>query len=939
MEHGDKKRGKADPAEVLALVTGVASELHPGRTFEGDLDSRLDRDFGLDSLGRVEVLQRLERAFQVILADTVLVTAETPRDLLRAVLAAGSEVSRIPVLPSGPTAGPGAAGEAPVVPRGAATLIEVLDWHAERHPGRPHVRFFDDREEGRTLGYGELRDGARRAAVGLQALGVGGGEAVMIMLPSGSDYFVTFFGALLAGGVPVPVYPPARPSQIEEHIGRQAGIAANSLSGVLVTTPEIKPVAGLLKARVETLRSVTTPAELAEGGGGGLLPKTTPDATAFLQYTSGSTGNPKGVVLTHANLLANIRAMGEALAVTPGEDVFVSWLPLYHDMGLIGAWLGPLYHGVPLVLMSPLAFLAKPFRWLAAIHRHRGTLSAAPNFAYDLCRRQIDERDLEGLDLSSWRVALNGAEPVSPETLEGFSRRFAPRGFRPESLMPVYGLAECSVGLAFPPLGRMPPVDPVSRERFQRNGIAEPAGEGEPGPLRFAACGRPLPGHEIRIVDAGGRELPERHEGRIQFRGPSATSGYFRNPEATRALFQEGWADTGDLGYIAAGDIHITGRVKDMIVRGGRNIYPAELEDAVGALEGIRRGCVAAFASPDPGTGSERLVVLAETRRQSPENKALLEARIHELAIDIAGLPPDEVVLAPPNTVPHTSSGKIRRAASREIFERGLIGRPRRALWRQVAAMTLATGLPGLRRLAREGRAVAFAARAWTLFGLAAPPLWLLATLWPGAKARWRAASWLLRLIARGAGLAIAVKGLENRRPSAIIVANHASYLDVFVLTAALPEPVRFVAKRELAGSWATRVPLERLGVVFVERFDAERSVSDAGEAARAAAGEGPPLLFFPEGTFFRAPGLRPFHMGAFVAAVEAGIPVVPLVLRGTRSALRAGQWFPRRAALSVTLLPAIAPATEGEPWTRAIMLRDAVRETILRYCGEPDLS
>jgi acyl-CoA synthetase (AMP-forming)/AMP-acid ligase II len=322
--------------------------------------------------------------------------------------------------------------------------------------------------------------------------------------------------------------------------------------------------------------------------------------------------------------------MGQAVQIT-STDVFVSWLPLYHDMGLIGAWLGSLYYACPLVLMSPLAFLARPVRWLWAIHKHRGTLSAGPNFAYDLCTRRIDERDLEGLDLSSWRVAFNGAEPISAVTLARFNERFVPYGFRPEAMAPVYGLAEAALGVAFPPLGRAPHIDRIQREPFMRSGQALPATAHDATACQFVACGQPLPGYQIRVVDATGHEVGERQEGRLEFQGPSTTSGYFHNPEATGRLFHNAWLDSGDLAYMVGSTVYLTGRAKDLIIRAGRNIYPHELEEAIGDIADVRRGCVVVFGSPDPVTGTERLVVLAETRQTDPGVLVRLRGQIETM--------------------------------------------------------------------------------------------------------------------------------------------------------------------------------------------------------------------------------------------------------------------------------------------------------------------
>ncbi|MBI3574375.1 MAG: AMP-binding protein [Gammaproteobacteria bacterium] len=921
-----------DTAErVLRAVQALVAEIRrrEPRAERVSLDSSLDRDLGLDSLARVELFARLERDFNVALPEELLMHAETPRDLWRALAGARGRAA----MPARAVVEL-AVGGAEDVPHAARTLIEALAWQAQAHPERVHVRFWHDDEHDDALRYRALWDGAAAAAAALQRRGLEPGETVAIMLPTGREYFLAFYGVLLAGGTPVPIYPPARLTQIEEHLRRHHLILSNCRAALLVAPPEAKGVARLLRLQVESLRGVVTPEELVAPAGPSAVPVGAEDV-ALLQYTSGSTGNPKGVVLTHANLLANIRAMGAAVQAGP-HDVFVSWLPLYHDMGLIGAWLGSLYYGMPLVVMSPLTFLARPERWLWAIHRHRATLSGAPNFGYELCLKRIDDSAIQGLDLSSWRFAFNGAEPVSPDTLARFAERFARHGFRPEAMAPVYGLAECSVGLAFPPPGCGPAVDRIARATFVREGRAVPA-TGESGTLRVVACGRPLPGHDIRIVDAAGRELPERQEGRLQFRGPSATSGYYRNPEETRRLFDDGWLESGDLAYLAEGEVYLTGRTKDVVIHAGRNIYPQELEERVGDLPGVRKGCVAVFGARDAASGTERLVVLAETRATDDAERVPLRARVYALAADLLGTPPDEVVLVPPHTVPKTSSGKIRRAAARELYEHGPVGAAPRAVWWQVARLLAAAAAPELRRLRRAAAAALYAAYAWALFALAAPPAWLAVQAVPRAW-RWPLLGRAGRMVFAALGIRVAVRGLENL-PSAhagILVANHASYLDGIVLTAVLPRPARFVAKAEFARHPLVGPFLRGLDAEFVERFDRQLGVADARHAARVALA-GHTLLFFPEGTFTRRPGLQAFHLGAFVAAAETGLPVVPVALRGTRSILRDGSWFPRRGAVMLTIGAPLTPASTD--WQAALKLRDAARDHILRHCGEPDLA
>jgi 1-acyl-sn-glycerol-3-phosphate acyltransferase len=925
-EHDDRTA-----RQLIELVAAIAAELRPGRQGRSaTLDSALDRDLGFDSLARTELMLRVEREFAVSLPDRAMV-AETVRELLRELLAASGREARHAARMRLP--GSEAASSWPTE---AATLLEVLDWHLETHPDRIHCHLYHE-DRAQPITYRELHADASTVAAGLLEAGLAPGRAVAIMLPTGREYLASFLGTLLAGGIPVPIYPPLRPSQLEEHLRRHARILASADAQLLVTVPEAVPFARLLQAHVPGLARVVAAASLMAVDAPAPRVRARPEDIALLQYTSGSTGEPKGVIVTHAHVLANLRAAVQRLEATPA-DVFVSWLPLYHDMGLIGAWLGSLYVGCELALMSPLQFLARPSRWLWAVHAHRGTLSASPNFGYELCLRKIDDSEIEGLDLASWRFAMNGAEPVSPTTLKAFIERYSAYGFTGDAAAPVYGLAESTLALAMPSSGTGLRIDRIQRDRFRREGRAVPAGPDDPNPLEFVACGHVLPGQELRVVNAHGVEVDERVEGRLQFRGNSATSGYYRNPEATAALFSGSWLDSGDRAYLVDGRLYITGRDKEIIIRGGRNIHPYELEEAIGTIEGVRRGCVAVLGCGDASSGTEKLVVVAETRLKERERLDALRTRIEQETAELIGAAPDDVQLTPPHAVLKTSSGKIRRGTMRELYETGEIGRSAGGFKWQLLRMGVFSIAPALERFAHSTGRVAYGlyALAATLAMAVAAALLLLVV--PGLRRRWSMLSAMARALLAIVGMRMIVRGREHvpQDLPCVLVANHSSYVDAVVVLAALPMLVSFVAKAELKHTPVLGFLLRRMGIEFVERFDRQQSSEDAQRMA-ALAKRGRSLLFFPEGTFRRAPGLLPFRMGAFRAAASAGLPLVPLVLRGTRAALPDRSVLPRRVTVTVRFLEPLT--AEGSDWDSAVALNRHARDAILACCGEPDIA
>jgi len=938
-----------DQERVLDVVRGLLSELgHDSASRSVVQSSHLDRDLGLGSLERVELLLRLEKTFGTRLEESVLAEAETVQDLISALGA-----------PSGvPAASHGAAEpavRAPEISRAghaeelaaADTFQDVLRYRGRADARRAHLIFYEDEGESPSLTFGELAEGAERVAADLAKRGIGRGDTVALMLPTSREFFLAFAGTLLAGATPAPIYPPFRTDRVAEYAERQSAILANAGARLLVTFREAASVTKLLKPLVPSLEGVATAETLVKSSAPAPLGRPVharADDLALLQYTSGSTGNPKGVMLTHANLLANVRAIGEAVGLRD-DDVGVSWLPLYHDMGLIGAWLLPLYFGRPMVVLSPLAFLSRPARWLHAFHRYRGTMGAAPNFAYELAAAKISEDDIQGLDLSAWRAALNGAEPVLPATLDRFAARFARCGFRRASLLPVYGLAEASLAVTIPPVGRGPRVDRLERAAFAQDGRAVPAppdaSAEDSNVISFVSAGGPLPRHEVRIVNARGEDTGERVEGQLWFRGPSSTHGYYRNAEATAALFPEGpaagWVNSGDRAYQADGEIYITGRLKDIIIHAGHNLYPHEIEDAVARVPGVRKGCVVAFGAADAAAGTERLVIVAESRERDRAARERIARAITAQVTETLGLPPDVVEVVPPSAIPKTSSGKLRRDATKQRFLAGALHAEAPPVWLQLGRLAAAAGARRIRSALRRAVEIAYGCYALAVFAVLLLPTWLLVLLSRSRERAARITTAGLRAYIKLAGWPVRVEGRERLRENVprMFVANHTSYADIPAIMAALGTDYHFVAKAEVLAMPFVRTFMRRLGHFAFRREDSRarlRQMEQIEESLR----RGESVFVFAEGTFSAQAGVRPFHLGAFKAAAAAQREIVPIALEGTRRVLRDGTWLPRPGHVTITICPPIAPPPAAAGWKEIVRARDAAREMIARFAREP---
>lgn len=522
-----------------------------------------------------------------------------------------------------------------------------------------------DRQE-RYYPYAEMRAEAERRAAFLSAAGLAKGDHVALLLPENHEFVLTFLGASIGGFVPVPMYPQASFKAIDAYLDTLAHIAVAADVGVLVCMATNRDVVEKLRSRPEMKgrRVLFAPDAFAGEPPAFERPEVTEDDLCFLQFTSGSTSKPKGVAVTHRNLVANATAiLGPAGLNRTPEDLGVSWLPLFHDMGLIGFVLGTLIVDLPVVLMQTAHFARMPRRWLELISKHEATITYAPNFAYQLVTKRISDEDLAALDLSSLRVAGCGAEPIRAATLEAFSERFAAAGFDAKAFLPSYGMAESCLAITFHRGGTPMIVDEVDPAKMQ-DGIAEPSDAGDA--LRIVSCGVPFPGHELRIVDQRGGDVAERRVGEIIVRGPSVMQGYYRDEEATQAAIRDGWLHTGDLGYRVDGNVYICGRIKDLIIINGANHYPQDLEWAAGELEGVRRGNVCAFSVLRDGT--EVVVIMAEANRADASR---LRSEIAKTIFSEFGLQVADVVISPVGTLPKTSSGKHQRQKTQLLYERG----------------------------------------------------------------------------------------------------------------------------------------------------------------------------------------------------------------------------------------------------------------------------
>ena len=553
------------------------------------------------------------------------------------------------------------------------TLIEILRDNASLDDRA--VTFVRASGEESRVSFPNLQRFACRRAHALRALGLRKGDRVAIVLQDPEEFVLTFLGALTAGVVAVPIYPPATLAKLEAYGETVRHVLAASGASILITSDSLRPMLEEhLLGAAGGAEHFSTRLVLERDVRGDEAAEAAPDVQialddlAFLQFTSGSTSRPKGVRVTHRNLSVNSHAiMFDGLKCTP-EDRGVCWLPLYHDMGLIGFVIAPLYAKVQVMFLPTASFIRRPSLWLDAIHRFRATISFAPNFAYALATRAVQERQTTNWDLSCVRVLGCGAEPIQADVLRAFVKRFAAQGLKETTPLPCYGMAEATLAITFSELDRPLRTERIDVESMRR-GRAAPANGG--ASMELVSCGKAFPGHELGVFSTEGSALGEREVGEVWLKGASVTDGYFDDDAATAQTFGGGWLKTGDLGFLSGDELYICGRAKDLIILNGKNYYPDDIERVVSRCEGVRDGQCVAFSRLD-ASGAEIAVVVAESRKGASESEAISASIVQSVRAE-TGVTLGEVHLIRRTSLPKTSSGKVRRRETKLRLERGAL--------------------------------------------------------------------------------------------------------------------------------------------------------------------------------------------------------------------------------------------------------------------------
>lgn len=548
---------------------------------------------------------------------------------------------------------------------------QLLQRHYEQTPEKVILYLLHAGQPDRPITYRELIHGAAGYVQTLRKHGIQPGDVVILILQHGIDLVYAYFGTILHGAVPSIMPFLTEKLLPERYRADLASLIAVTRPTAIVTYPEFeREVRAALRPGEDSVKAVllTTQADSPcppdFGACAGLQRK--PEDIVLLQHSSGTTGLQKGVALSHQAVLNQLEAYSQAIRLN-AEDVFVSWLPLYHDMGLIACWLMPILLGNPLVLMSPFDWVRAPYRLFQAVSRYKGTLSWLPNFAYNFCAQKVRDRDLEGVDLSSWRAISNCSEPVRWESHQHFYERFRAYGLRYEALATCYAMAENVFAVTQGGIDQPLVFEDVDRDSLQIERVAHPARPGRPS-IRMLSCGRPIANTEVRILDEKGQPLPERHIGEVALRSNCMLTGYYNRPDATEKAFRDGWYLTGDYGYLVGNELYVTGRKKDLIIVGGKNIYPQDLEMLAYEVPGVHPGRACAFGVFNDATGTEDVIMVAEVDTEDPLERQKIAEQIRSAVTRGSAIALRYVHVVGKHWLVKTSSGKTARLANKEKF-------------------------------------------------------------------------------------------------------------------------------------------------------------------------------------------------------------------------------------------------------------------------------
>jgi fatty-acyl-CoA synthase len=546
------------------------------------------------------------------------------------------------------------------------TIARAVEFAAARWPDRGYT-FQDLQGQEARYSFRQVETASSVRAHQLQQLGLSKGDRLAMAVSEPEDFVLTFLAALRLGVIAVPIYPPLSRANLEPYVRRAARILDIAAVSVVAVSSSLKSVFSPVADAMDSAPHIVSVESLREPAGSASFPAISPQDVAFLQFTSGSTMDPRGVVVTHSCLLSNASGIVKGLDADGGHDIGVTWLPLYHDMGLVGFVITSICAGIPIVFIPTLRFLRNPSVWMDTMHRHRATISFAPNFAYALAARRIAPERVCLWDLSAVRVLGCGGEPVNPEVVRTFTRLFHKAGLHEDAVRPAYGLAEGTLTTSLTPMSHGMKTVRVDQRLFQEAGIVEPVRDARPS-VEHVSVGKVISGHEVCVVaSSDGTPLPEGREGEILVRGPSVASGYFNNLDASATVFRDGTLHTGDLGYLHRGYLYVTGRLKDLIIHNGRNIHPHSLEWVVERLDESLRGNVVAISVPDQGT--ERIIIVTAARGLDDTDLATRIKTAVQRELDV---PVSEVICLGRGALSKTSSGKLQRHLTRHQYLAGL---------------------------------------------------------------------------------------------------------------------------------------------------------------------------------------------------------------------------------------------------------------------------